>query len=84
MTINQLIPGELAVVRALQDQRPRNSVQIAEITDLPTWAVRSMAKELVRRGLLKRSWDREHIGSWEITEHGISHLAAVSQLRLVR
>ncbi len=84
MTINQLIPGELAIARALADQRPRNSTQLAAITDLPPFAVRSMAKELVRRGILKRRRDREHVGSWEITDQGLSHLNAMRQLKLVR
>lgn len=81
--INQLVPGEIAVLRALGDQRPRWSVEIAQLTDLPPFAVRSICKSLVRRRLAQRGNSIDLCGAYTITEHGLSELHQNQQLRLV-
>ena len=79
MMINQLVPGELAIMRALEDQRPRGTIEIANRIDLPAWAVRSMAKALARRGVVRRCRDYR----WEITQRGLDELILSRQLRIV-
>lgn len=81
--INQLIPGEITVLRALADQRQRWAADLATITDLAPFTVRSILKELHRRRLVSRGQRVVDCGAYTITQHGIDELNRISQLRLV-
>lgn len=81
--INQYIPSEITVLRALSDQRPKWSVDIAQETELAPFTVRSICKNLVRRRLVSRGHHMHDAGAYTITEHGLLELNRVSQLRLI-
>jgi predicted transcriptional regulator len=77
--MTQLNTLELAVLRAMQDQHPRMSVEIANQIDQPGWSVREILKRLRAHHLITRSM----LYDWRITDHGLNELSGHNQLRLV-
>lgn len=82
MTLH-LLPSEIAVLRALEDGRPRAIFEISSTTDLPYWTVKSTLKELHRHRLVGRGRTMVDVGGWWITEHGSSQLRILNQLKVV-
>jgi hypothetical protein len=65
-----LQPGEISIMHALADGRWRTGVELAGLTDLPPFSVRSMLAELRRRQLVQRGQDVDSVGTWSLTSTG--------------
>jgi DNA-binding IclR family transcriptional regulator len=78
-----LQPGEISIMHALADGRWRTGVELAGLTDLPPFSVRSMLAELRRRQLVQRGQDVDSVGTWSLTSTGHAELSSTLQLRLV-
>lgn len=69
------IASEVTVLRALQDQRWRTSAEMIDETGLLPLAVRATLRELVGRGLVRRSITGVRSGRWQITASGMVEAA---------
>ncbi|MGH2870058.1 MAG: hypothetical protein ACRDNK_21120 [Solirubrobacteraceae bacterium] len=66
-----LLDADLAILRALEDQRWRTSAEIVDDAELLPLAVRSILKALAGRGLVQRGMRGVQCGHWQITSSGV-------------
>lgn len=62
----ELIAGEIAVLRVLEDRRWRTSPEIVDDSELLPLAIGSVLREVADRGLVRRSIT----GHWQTTASG--------------
>jgi DNA-binding IclR family transcriptional regulator len=72
----ELMASELALLRALEDERWRTRVELAEETGLLPAAAAGMLRELAALDLVRRSVSWHSVGQWRITPPGIHELAS--------
>lgn len=75
-----LVPGEVLILLAMRDGNWFTAEELGEITGLAPFALRSMLKELVRRGLAHKSFHSStptELSSWTLT--GSGQLEATAQ-----
>jgi DNA-binding IclR family transcriptional regulator len=81
--MRHLSPQDLAILGYFEDGDDHSSYKIAEMLNLPPWAVRSAVQVLRHGGLLRRS-DYLRLGCHTITQAGKRELQSRRQLRLVK